>query len=195
MATSVTPMMKQYLTIKEQHEDALLFFRLGDFYELFYDDAVTASKVLEITLTSRDKKKDPIPMCGVPHHSAKNYISKLIGNGYKVAICEQMEDPREVKGMVKRDVVRVITPGTLIDDFGMDDGSNNYLLALSTGADRYSAAYADISTGELYAFSTAAEDELKSEVERVGPSEIVVDEDSVHLLGMIYSDPPLYTVY
>ncbi|MCD2136703.1 DNA mismatch repair protein MutS [Salinicoccus halitifaciens] len=195
MATSVTPMMKQYLTIKEQHEDALLFFRLGDFYELFYDDAVTASKVLEITLTSRDKKKDPIPMCGVPHHSARNYIAKLIDNGYKVAICEQMEDPREVKGMVKRDVVRVITPGTLIDDFGMEDGRNNYLLALYEEAGLYSAAYADISTGELYAFSTSDEDELRSEVERVEPSEIVVDEGSAHLLGMIYNDPPLYTVY
>ena len=159
MAASTTPMMKQYLSIKDEHPDALLFFRLGDFYELFYDDAITASKVLEITLTAREKKKDPIPMCGVPHHSSRNYIEKLIENGFKVAICEQMEDPREVKGMVKRAVVRVITPGTLIDDFGMDDGRNNYLLALHTDGHFYSAGYADISTGELYSFQTA--DEMK----------------------------------
>lgn len=195
MAASTTPMMKQYLSIKDEHPDALLFFRLGDFYELFYDDAVTASKVLEITLTARDKKKDPIPMCGVPHHSSRNYIEKLIENGFKVAICEQMEDPREVKGMVKRAVVRIITPGTLIDDFGMDDGRNNYLLALSTDGDRYSAGYADISTGELYSFQTADANELKSEVERIGPAEIVVDKDSEALIEIIYADPPLYTVY
>ena len=195
MAASTTPMMKQYLSIKDEHPDALLFFRLGDFYELFYDDAVTASKVLEITLTARDKKKDPIPMCGVPHHSSRNYIEKLIENGFKVAICEQMEDPREVKGMVKRAVVRVITPGTLIDDFGMDDGRNNYLLALYTDGDRYSVGYADISTGELYSFQTPDVNELKSEVERIGPAEIVVDKDSESLIGFIYNDPPLYTVY
>lgn len=195
MAASTTPMMKQYLSIKDEHPDALLFFRLGDFYELFYDDAVTASKVLEITLTARDKKKDPIPMCGVPHHSARNYIERLIENGFKVAICEQMEDPREVKGMVKRAVVRVITPGTLIDDFGMDDGRNNYLLALYTDGDRYCAGYADISTGELYSFQTPDANELKSEVERIGPAEIVVDKDSESLIEFIYNDPPLYTVY
>ncbi|WP_052256579.1 DNA mismatch repair protein MutS [Salinicoccus sp. YB14-2] len=195
MAASTTPMMKQYLSIKDEHPDALLFFRLGDFYELFYDDAITASKVLEITLTARDKKKDPIPMCGVPHHSSRNYIEKLIENGFKVAICEQMEDPREVKGMVKRAVVRVITPGTLIDDFGMDDGRNNYLLALHTDGHQYSAGYADISTGELYSFQTADEDELKNEVERIGPAEIVVDKESEPLIDVIYNDPPLYTVY
>lgn len=195
MAASTTPMMKQYLSIKDEHPDALLFFRLGDFYELFYDDAITASKVLEITLTARDKKKDPIPMCGVPHHSSRNYIEKLIENGFKVAICEQMEDPREVKGMVKRAVVRVITPGTLIDDFGMDDGRNNYLLALHTDGHFYSAGYADISTGELYSFQTADENEMKNEVERIGPSELVVDKDSEPLIEFIYNDPPLYTVY
>jgi DNA mismatch repair protein MutS len=142
MASAATPMMKQYLSIKDQHPDALLLFRLGDFYELFYDDAVTASKVLEITLTSRDKKKDPIPMCGVPYHSAKNYIEKLINEGFKVAICEQMENPREVKGMVKREIVRIITPGTLIDDFGMEDGASNYLLSLVQTKDEYTVSYA-----------------------------------------------------
>lgn len=195
MASAATPMMKQYLSIKDQHPDALLLFRLGDFYELFYDDAVTASKVLEITLTSRDKKKDPIPMCGVPYHSAKNYIEKLINEGFKVAICEQMENPREVKGMVKREIVRIITPGTLIDDFGMEDGASNYLLSLVQTKDEYTVSYADISTGDIYAFSTQSMTDLSSEVSRIKPSEIVVDQDSEPLISEMYHDPPLYTVY
>lgn len=191
----VTPMMQQYLNIKDEHPDVLLLYRLGDFYELFYDDAITASKVLEITLTSRDKKKDPIPMCGVPYHSAKRYIEKLIGQGYKVAICEQMEDPRQVKGMVKREVVRIITPGTLIDDFGMDDGKSNYILALQEYKGQYSTAYSDISTGEIHAFTTNELDILKSEIDRIRPSEIVVEESSVGILGALYQDPPFHTPY
>lgn len=156
-----TPMMKQYFSIKDNHPDSLLLFRLGDFYELFYDDAITAAKVLEITLTSRDKSQDPIPMCGVPYHSARGYIAKLIDNGYKVAICEQMEDPRATKGMVKREVVRVITPGTLIDDFGMEDGASNFILALTETDGLTEVSYADISTGEIFAFSTSDSSELK----------------------------------
>lgn len=195
MASAETPMMKQYLTIKDEHPDALLFFRLGDFYELFYDDATTASKVLEITLTSRDKKKDPVPMCGVPYHSAKGYIEKLIGNGFKVAICEQMEDPREVKGMVKREVVRIITPGTLIDDFGMDDGASNYILSLVKDGKEYTAGYSDISTGEIFAFSTSGISDLQSEVARIKPSELVVDSESEYIINEMFNDPPLYTVF
>lgn len=191
----VTPMMQQYLNIKDEHPDALLLYRLGDFYELFYDDAVTASKVLEITLTSRDKKKDPIPMCGVPYHSAKGYIERLIKQGYKVAICEQMEDPRQVKGMVKREVVRVITPGTLIDDFGMDDGKSNYILALQENKGMYSTAYSDISTGEIHAFTTGELDILKSEIDRIRPSEIVVEENIAGILETLYQDPPFNTLY
>src|SRR5690625_1903937 len=160
-----TPMMKQYFSIKDNHPDSLLLFRLGDFYELFYDDAITAAKVLEITLTSRDKSKDPIPMCGVPYHSARNYIAKLIDNGYKVAICEQMELPSEAKGMVKREVVRVITPGTLIDDFGMDDGASNFILALHDTDGQTEVSYADISTGEIFSFCTDDKNQLKSEIE------------------------------
>ena len=191
-----TPMMKQYFSIKDQHPDSLLLFRLGDFYELFYDDAVTAAKVLEITLTSRDKNSDnPTPMCGVPYHSARNYIAKLIDHGFKVAICEQMENPRETKGMVKREVVRVITPGTLIDDFGMEDGASNYILALREVNQTYEVAYGDISTGEIHAFSTLNQDDLKSEIETIGASELVVDSSSEYLLSKIYSDPPLYTVF
>lgn len=147
--SNVTPMMKQYLSIKAQHQDALLFFRLGDFYEMFYDDAITASRVLEITLTKRDAKKDnPIPMAGVPYHSADSYIETLIQNGYKVAICEQMEDPRQVKGMVKREVVRIITPGTVMEKGGVDDTQNNYILSF-VKADGYALSYCDVSTGEL----------------------------------------------
>ena len=190
-----TPMMKQYFSIKDNHPDSLLLFRLGDFYELFYDDAITAAKVLEITLTSRDKSQDPIPMCGVPYHSARGYIAKLIDNGYKVAICEQMEDPRATKGMVKREVVRVITPGTLIDDFGMEDGASNFILALTETDGLTEVSYADISTGEIFAFSTSDSSELKSEIETLTPRELVTNKESERLIHQIYNDPPLYTVF
>lgn len=190
-----TPMMKQYFSIKDNHPDSLLLFRLGDFYELFYDDAITAAKVLEITLTSRDKSQDPIPMCGVPYHSARGYIAKLIDNGFKVAICEQMEDPRATKGMVKREVVRVITPGTLIDDFGMEDGASNFILALTETDGLTEVSYADISTGEIFAFSTSDSTELKSEIETLTPRELVTNKESEALIHQIYNDPPLYTVF
>lgn len=193
--SKVTPMMKQYLTIKDQHPDALLLFRLGDFYELFYEDAITASKVLEITLTTRDKTKNPIPMCGVPHHSVKGYIAKLIENGFKVAICEQMEDPATTKGMVRREVVRIITPGTLIDDFGMDDASSNYILSLYDTDKGISIAYSDISTGEISSFFSTDPDLVKSEIGRIRPSEIVVNESSETLLKSLFKDPPFYTVF
>ena len=191
-----TPMMKQYLSVKDQYPDSLLLFRLGDFYELFNEDAITAAKVLEIALTSRDKNSpNPIPMCGVPYHSARSYIAKLIDHGFKVAICEQMENPREVKGMVKREVVRVITPGTLIDDFGMEDGESNFILAMIKNKHTVEVSYADISTGEIFAFSTQNEGDLKSEIETIGAKEIVVTEDSEYLIKDIYQDPPLYTVF
>ncbi|GAA3719432.1 DNA mismatch repair protein MutS [Salinicoccus jeotgali] len=193
--STVTPMMQQYLNIKDEHPDTLLFYRLGDFYELFYEDAITASKVLEITLTSRDKKKDPIPMCGVPYHSADGYIERLINQGYKVAICEQMEDPKKTKGMVKREVVRIITPGTLIDDFGMDDGRSNYILAIGEAEGAFTVAYSDISTGEIQAFTTAQLALLKSEIERINPREIVVEEQITGVLSEIYRDPPINTPY
>ena len=115
-AVNLTPAMRQYLEIKEQHKDCILFFRMGDFYEMFFEDAITASKILEITLTSRNKgKDDSIPLCGIPYHAASSYIAKLIENGFKVAVCEQIEDPREAKGIVKREVVRIITPSLFVD--------------------------------------------------------------------------------
>lgn len=172
--TTVTPMMKQYLNIKSQHTDALLFFRLGDFYELFYDDAVTASRVLEITLTKRDAKKDnPIPMAGVPYHSADGYIETLIQNGFKVAICEQMEDPRQVKGMVKREVVRVVTPGTLIERGGIDESQNNYIVSFIHHNNQYALSYCDVSTGELKVTHFEDQSTLINEVTTIQPNEIV----------------------
>ncbi|WP_085508409.1 DNA mismatch repair protein MutS [Thalassobacillus devorans] len=144
-----TPMMQQYLTIKAQHKDAFLFFRLGDFYEMFFDDALEAARELEITLTSRDGGNERIPMCGVPYHSAANYIKNLIEKGYKVAICEQVEDPKAAKGVVKREVVQLITPGTVMEGHMLDEKENNYLASL-TGFDdgSYTVAYNDLTTGE-----------------------------------------------
>ena len=145
---NITPMMQQYLKIKSEYDDCLLFFRLGDFYEMFFDDAKEASRVLEITLTKRDaKKENPIPMCGVPYHSADNYIETLINNGYKVAICEQMEDPKQTKGMVRREVVRIITPGTVMDQNGMDEKKNNYILSFIEN-EEFGLCYCDVSTGD-----------------------------------------------
>ena len=127
----LTPMMQQYLQIKEQNQDAILFFRLGDFYEMFGADARTASRELDLTLTTRDKSKDKpaeerMPMCGVPYHSADSYIARLIAKGYKVAICEQTEDPAQAKGLVKRDIIRVVTPGTVIDSACLEEGRSNF---------------------------------------------------------------------
>ncbi|WP_088005992.1 DNA mismatch repair protein MutS [Indiicoccus explosivorum] len=147
-----TPMMQQYLQVKSEYQDAFLFFRLGDFYEMFFDDALKASQLLEITLTSRDGgQADRIPMCGVPYHSAAGYIDQLIARGHKVAICEQMEDAKQKKGMVRREVVRLITPGTHTDGKGLDSGSNMFLGAAEETASGYSLAYADVSTGEAAA--------------------------------------------
>ena len=124
----MSPMMKQYMEIKGMYKDAVLFFRLGDFYEMFFEDAITASRELEITLTGKDcGLEERAPMCGVPFHSADSYIARLIGKGYKVAICEQVEDPKAAKGIVKRDVIRIITPGTLLDPNALDSKKNNYI--------------------------------------------------------------------
>lgn len=176
--SNTTPMMQQYLKIKSQYQDCLLFFRLGDFYEMFFEDAKEASRVLEITLTKRDaKKENPIPMCGVPYHSANSYIETLINNGYKVAICEQMEDPKQTKGMVKREVVRVVTPGTVMEQGGMDENQNNYILSFIKQDSNYSLSYCDISTGELKATQIEDEDTLINEIVTINPNEIVVNQE------------------
>ncbi|CAG9621819.1 DNA mismatch repair protein MutS [Sutcliffiella rhizosphaerae] len=177
---SYTPMIQQYLRVKADYQDAFLFFRLGDFYEMFFDDATKASQELEITLTSRDGGgKERIPMCGVPHHSAPNYIEQLIEKGYKVAICEQVEDPKQAKGVVKREVVQLITPGTVMETKGLTDKQNNFITTLTHfREDIFGLAYADLSTGELYTtMLTGPRQLLVNEVYSIGSKEIVVSEN------------------
>ncbi len=146
----LTPAMKQYVKIKESHPDCILLYRMGDFYEMFFEDAVTAAPVLEITLTSRNKgKEDSVPLCGFPYHAASAYITKLVEKGFKVAICEQVEDPKKAKGIVKREVIRVITPGLVLDEENLAAGENNYLACLCAGRNMLGLAFLDISTGEF----------------------------------------------
>ncbi len=178
----ITPMMRQYLKIKEEHRDCMLFFRLGDFYEMFGEDAKLASRELDIMLTTRDRTKenpeDRTPMCGVPYHSAEAYIARLIAKGYKVAICEQMEDPATAKGLVDRDVVRIITPGTLIDTSMLDEGKPNYLCSLTMEAGHAAACFADLSTGEISVtvFDGADVGHILSELGAFSPAEAVIDQ-------------------
>ncbi len=149
--TDLTPLMKQYREIKRQHLDAILLFRMGDFYEMFDQDAVTASKVLEITLTARNKSKGiETPLCGFPYHAVEGYIAKLIRRGFKVAICEQVEDPKLAKGIVKREVIRVVTPGTVLDSNLLDAKDNNYLASLYPAKDGFGLSFLDISTGDFF---------------------------------------------
>jgi DNA mismatch repair protein MutS len=173
-----TPMMRQYLEIKAGYPDAILFFRMGDFYEMFLDDALLAARVLDITLTSRNKGSgDEIPFCGVPYHSVTPYIAKLIENGYKVAICEQVEDPKQAKGIVRREVVRVITPGLLIESESLQPDENNYLLALCRGADdQWGVAWLDLSTGEFRVTELASSAAAAAEVVCVSPREILISD-------------------
>ncbi len=167
-------MMQQYYSIKDQYPDAILFFRLGDFYEMFGDDAKTAAKILEIALTSREAgAQGRIPMCGVPHHAAEAYLDKLIRSGYRVALCEQLEDPKEAKGVVKRDVVRVITPGTFIEG-QLEKTENQYLVSLARHEDSWGLAYLDMSTGEFLTTSLSDWHKLEDEITRIRPAEIVV---------------------
>src|SRR5262249_21006614 len=158
MSEPSTPLMRQYAAIKKQHPNALLFFRLGDFYELFFEDAIIAARELQITLTSRNKEKDQaIPMCGVPYHAAENYLSKLLRKGFKVAICDQMEDPRFAKKLVRREVTRVLTPGTALDG-SIGSGENNFLAALARASDAVGLAVLDLSTREFRATGFRAAD-------------------------------------
>lgn len=177
MSAKVTPMVQQYLKIKDEYKDAILFFRLGDFYEMFFEDAKIASKELEIVLTSRDGGETKIPMCGVPYHSATNYIAKLISRGYKVAICEQVEDPKAAKGIVKREVVQIITPGTVLENSMLDENSNNYLAAIFDLNQVIGLAYIDVSTGDFWV-TEFHENELhtkvQSEIQRIKPSEFLI---------------------
>ena len=177
----MTPMMRQYLEIKEQNKDAILFFRLGDFYEMFNEDALTASQELDLTLTTRDRSKpeeDRTPMCGVPYHSSDSYIARLIAKGYKVAICEQTEDPATAKGLVKRDIIRVVTPGTVTDAAVLEEGKSNFLCGIFWDKDIAGVCFCDITTGKTHATAFSGKDRLDhliNELGRFSPSEAVVN--------------------
>ncbi|MFA4911789.1 MAG: DNA mismatch repair protein MutS [Desulfobacteria bacterium] len=186
--SNLTPMIKQYLEIKEAHKDAILFFRMGDFYEMFFEDAEIASRILDITLTSRDKNKEnSVPLCGIPYHSVSPYISKLIDKGYKVAICEQVEDPKKAVGIVKREVTRIITPGLVLDTDALESTENNFLMSISFNKESWGIAFLDLSTGEFRATEITDYRVLLEEILRVGPREILVprflsDHDSFQTL-------------
>ena len=188
----LTPMMQQYLDMKARNPDSILFFRLGDFYEMFNEDAKLVSKELDLTLTTRDRNKPPeerTPMCGVPYHSCESYIARLIAKGYKVAICEQTEDPALAKGLVDRDIIRVVTPGTVIASSMLEEGKNNYICGIYADSAVWGLCLCDISTGEVYATSfpagTEAQDHLENELGRFHPAEAVLSDGAYHADGLV----------
>jgi DNA mismatch repair protein MutS len=187
----LTPMLRQYQELKRQHPGTLLFFRLGDFYELFFDDAVTGARELEITLTARHKERGtPIPMCGVPHHSVAGYVARLIRKGFRVAICEQTEDPSKAKGLVRREVVRVITPGTAFDPNFVEAGETVYLAAVCGAGDTYGAAFLDLSTGEFRATEESGPDawaRVRADIESYAPRELLFPESLALLVNDSYA--------
>ncbi len=188
---ALSPMMQQYFEMKKKYPDTILFFRLGDFYEMFYDDAKLVSKELELTLTGRDcGQPERAPMCGIPFHSYETYVAKLIAKGYKVAICEQMEDPALAKGLVKRDIIRVITPGTVLESSMLDETRNNFICSLNVQEKSAGVCFADISTGELHATllsaksTSALTEKLENELSRFSPKEIIISEGTLDLGGL-----------
>ena len=184
--SKLSPMMQQYLSMKDEHRDQILMFRLGDFYEMFFDDAVTASRELELTLTGRDcGLPDRAPMCGVPYHSVENYIARLVKKGYKVAICEQMENPALAKGMVKRDIVRVVTPGTLMEANMLEEGSNNYICSLCPAGECCGLAFADISTGSVLVTEVSGEMAAINELGKYAPHEVIYAEELPQLRSVV----------
>lgn len=198
--TKYTPMMEQYLAVKAQVPDAFLFFRLGDFYELFFEDAIQASRELEITLTGRGGgMEERIPMCGVPYHSADNYIARLIEKGYKVAICEQVEDPAEAKGVVRREIVRIVTPGTLMDGRMLSETANNYIACAVRASSETGFAVCDVSTGELYVTRLEPQDEyLLDELSVYGPAELIGSADVLETARgalPVSAKPPVFTAW
>lgn len=180
----LTPMMKQYMETKSQYQDCILFYRLGDFYEMFFDDALTASRELEITLTGKNcGQEERAPMCGVPYHAVESYLNKLVSKGYKVAICEQVEDPKTARGIVKREVVRIVTPGTNLDTQALDESKNNYIMCIVYIADRYGVSVADITTGDYFVTEIEDSAKLMDEIYRFSPSEIICNE-AFYMSGM-----------
>ena len=186
--SKLSPMMKQYMEIKDQYKDELLFFRLGDFYELFFEDGETAARELELTLTGKSAGLDEkVPMCGVPYHAVKGYIESLVNKGYRVAICEQLEDPKTTKDTVKRGVIDVISKGTVTDFELLDEHNNSYIASILEFSDIYIITYADISTGELNSLSIERKDEiLISEILSLGIKEVVLlDNSNVNLVDLL----------
>ena len=183
-----TPMMQQYLQTKEEYKDCILFYRLGDFYEMFFDDALIVSKELEITLTGKNcGMEERAPMCGVPYHSVEGYLNKLVANGHKVAICEQVEDPKLAKGLVRREVVRIVTPGTNLDMQALDESKNNYIMCIVGTADKYGVSIADVTTGDFYVTEVDSERKLLDEINKYMPSEIICS-DSLYMSGIDMED-------
>ena len=176
--SKLSPMMQQYMEIKDKYEDTIIFFRLGDFYEMFFDDAILVSRLLELTLTGKQAGLDErVPMCGIPHHAYASYVDDLIDKGYKVAICEQLEDPKETKGMVKRDVIQVVTKGTRIDS-NIDSKSNNYIANIYAFSYCFGVSFIDISTGEVNCFLVEGEnDKVIKEITRHNFREVIVNDD------------------
>ena len=188
MSNELTPMMKQYMQTKEEYKDCILFYRLGDFYEMFFDDALTASKELEITLTGKNcGLEERAPMCGIPYHAVDSYLNRLVSKGYKVAICEQVEDPKTAKGIVKREVIRVVTPGTNLDTQELDETKNNYIMCIVYMADRYGLSVADVTTGEYLVTELDSQTKLMDELYKFMPSEIVCNE-AFYMSGLDLND-------
>lgn len=184
----LTPMMQQYVKTKEQYQDCILFYRLGDFYEMFFEDAITASRELEITLTGKDcGLPERAPMCGIPYHAVDGYLNRLVGKGYKVAICEQLEDPKQAKGIVKRDVIRIVTPGTNMNIQALDETKNNYIMCIVYTADRYGVSISDITTGDYFMTELDGARKLMDEITKFVPAEIICNE-SFYVSGMDMED-------
>ena len=184
----LSPMMAEYVKTKQQYKDCILFYRLGDFYEMFFEDALTVTKELEITLTGKDcGLEERAPMCGVPFHAAETYINRLIEKGYKVAICEQVEDPKKAKGLVKREVIRVVTPGTTLDAASLDESKNNYLMSIVSMEDHFGCAIADISTGDCFLTEVDKPQKLLDEINKFVPAEIICN-DAFFMSGVDTDD-------
>ena len=180
----LTPMMQQYMQIKEENKDCILFYRLGDFYEMFFDDALTASKELEITLTGKNcGLEERAPMCGVPYHAVDSYLNKLVEKGYKVGICEQVEDPSQAKGIVKREIVRIVTPGTNISQQSLDDEKNNYLMCIFANDGSYGISFVDVTTGDFRTTSMDSLAKVRDEIFKFEPAEIICN-DAFLISGM-----------